>query len=344
MSTTAGAQQPDNELVIGTPAGASSAWNWHPDIPIRYSPLFEWPLKPLAIVKWFVLAWLPLTELVCYLVLAIVIWRWVQPPPAETTTLAFGWVSGVWLRNIVMMALIATVLHLWLHTWRKQGDTYRYMRNLPTAKHKKFLGGRQLTDNMFWVLTSGVTLWSAYEVLLWLAYANGISPTITFAEHPIWFVLWFPLIGIWYSFHFYWIHRFLHWKPMYDHFHSVHHRNVTTGPWSGFSMHPVEHLLYLSSLLIHLVVPSHPIHMLFHAYWLTLATATSHSGFEALLLGRSYRTTIATFFHAMHHRYFTCNYGNTELPMDRWFGSFNDGTSMETRRLQAEWVEQRRNR
>lgn len=124
---------------------------------------------------------------------------------------------------------------------------------------------------------------------------------ISFGESPVWFVLWFPLIG----------------------------------PWSGFLMHPVEHLLYLSSLLIHLVVPSHPVHMLFHAYWLTLATATSHSGYESLVVGNG-RVTIATFFHRLHHRFSTCNYGNVELPMDRWLGSFNDGSSAETRRLLKE--------
>jgi len=44
-------------------------------------------------------------------------------------------------------------------------------------------------------------------------------------------------------------------------------------------------------------------------------------------------TTIATFFHQLHHRFFTCNYGNVELPMDRWFGSFNDGSTAATKRL-----------
>jgi sterol desaturase/sphingolipid hydroxylase (fatty acid hydroxylase superfamily) len=78
--------------------------------------------------------------------------------------------------------------------------------------------------------------------------------------------------------------------------------------------------------------PLNPVHMLFHAYWLTLATATSHCGYEALVVGNG-KQTIATFFHQLHHRYFTCNYGNVELPMDRWFGSFNDGTSDATRRL-----------
>ena len=324
--------QVKDELAIGTPAGESKSWNWHPDIPIRYSPLFSFPPNPVAICKWFYQAWLPLTELSCYLLLAVAVWLWVQPPLEATRTIEAGWIGALWLRNLLLMALIATGLHLWLYTWRRQGDRFRYLRSAPTAQHKKFLGGRQLADNLFWTLASGVTIWSLYEAILWLAFARDIAPMISFIENPFWFVIWFPLIGIWYSFHFYCIHRFLHWKPMYDRFHSVHHRNITIGPWSGFSMHTVEHLLYLSSLFIHLVVPSHPVHMLFHSYWLTLATATSHSGFEALVVGNG-RSTIATFFHQLHHRYFTCNYGNVELPMDRWFGSFNDGSSAETRRL-----------
>ena len=314
------------------PAGESKSWNWHPDIPIQYSPLFSFPPNPLSIAKWYIGAWLPLTELTCYLLLAIAVFFWVQPPLHETRTFSLDWVTALWARNFIMMTLIATALHLWLYTWRKQRNEFRYMRQEPTAKNRRFLGGSQLRDNVFWTLVSGVTMWSLYETGLWYAMANGFSPTITLSENLVWFVLWFPLIGIWFSFHFYWAHRFLHWKPLYDRVHSVHHRNVTIGPWSGFSMHPVEHLIYLSSLFIHLVVPSHPIHMLFHCYWLTLSTATSHSGYQELIVG-NYRTTIATFFHQLHHRYFSCNYGNVEMPLDRWFGSFNDGTSAETRRL-----------
>jgi lathosterol oxidase len=35
---------------------------------------------------------------------------------------------------------------------------------------------------------------------------------------------------------------------------------------------------------------------------------------------------LGTFHHQMHHRYFECNYGSLELPWDKWFGSFHDGT------------------
>ena len=324
--------QSHEELIHGTSAGESKSWNWHPAIPIQTSPLFEFPPRPIAALKWFASAWLPITEFGIYLLLAIAIWLWFQPPLAETTHLEFAWVSAIWIRNFIMMTAIATILHLWLYSWRKQGDDTRFMRNAPTAKGNKFFGGHQLIDNIFWTLVSGVTIWTIYESIMWLAYAKGMAPMIAFEEHPIWFVLLFPLIAIWQSFHFYCVHRLLHFKFMYERFHALHHRNITIGPWSGFSMHPVEHLLYLTSLFIFLIVPSHPLHMLFLAYWLSLATATSHSGYQELVVG-NYRTTIATFYHQLHHRYFTCNYGNVDMPLDRWFGSFNDGSTAETKRL-----------
>ena len=143
---------------VSVPAGTSKSWNWHPDLPIQYSPIFSFPTKPLAILRWIASAWLPLTELTCYLLLAIAIWFLVQPSLQDTTTLASGWIAAVWLRNLLMMTAIATLLHLWLYRWRMQGDQFRYMRTSPTAAGSKFLGGQQLRDNVFYTLASGVTL------------------------------------------------------------------------------------------------------------------------------------------------------------------------------------------
>ena len=38
------------------------------------------------------------------------------------------------------------------------------------------------------------------------------------------------------------------------------------------------------------------------------------------------------FFHQLHHRYFECNYGTIEMPWDRLFGTFHDGSGAATRR------------
>ncbi len=332
-STDQAAASPTDDLFIGSEAGESRDWNWHPDIPAKISPLFEWPLRPLAIVNWFVATWKPLSEHFFYALLAVAVWHWLQPPLAETATLQAGWVFEIWLRNIVMMIVFTTVIHLWLYTYAKQGNERKFDRRGLANNNRTFAFNSQLLDNLSFTLISGVTVWTIYECLMWLAYGNGTAPIITFSQSPVWFFLAFVFIQIFQSLHFYWVHRFLHWPPLYRVAHAVHHRNVSVGPWSGFSMHPIEHVLYLSSLLIHLIVPTHPIHMLFHAYWLTLATATSHSGYESIVVNGKPRVRVGSFFHQLHHRYFECNYGNVEMPWDRWFGSYHDGTSAGSRRV-----------
>ena len=126
------------------------------------------------------------------------------------------------------------------------------------------------------------------------------------------------------------IHRLLHWPPLYRLAHAVHHRNVNVGPWSGISMHPVEHLLFYTNFAIHLVVPTHPLHLLFHGYVQSTHPVFSHSGFEELWVADRKRMRMGVFFHQLHHRYFECNYGTVEMPWDRWFGSYHDGTAQAT--------------
>jgi len=92
-------------------------------------------------------------------------------------------------------------------------------------------------------------------------------------------------------------------------------------------MHPVEHFLYLTTFLIHWIVPSHPIHLYFHVIYQGPGAAMTHTGYENLLLHDKKRLALGTFYHQLHHRYYECNYGNQEMPWDRWFGTFHDGTA-----------------
>ena len=165
------------------------------------------------------------------------------------------------------------------------------------------------------------------KVLFFWAHANGWLPFyLDPAAHPVWFVLTLVAIPFWTSLHFYFIHRLLHWKPLYHMAHAVHHRNDNLGPWTGLSMHPVEHVIYLSSVLIHALVMSHPIHILFHMQWNTLGAATSHTGFESVTFRGRQVLVLGSFHHQLHHRHHDCNYGNPFMPWDRWFGSNHDGT------------------
>ncbi len=314
-----------------------AGWNHVPDVPIAVSPFFSWPPDPRRMAGWVAARWLSLAENSLLVGLALICWTWLQPSLAEMETLALGWIAQIWLRNIILMLLVAGGLHLYFFHHRKQGDRLKYDPRDLATKGKQFSFGGQVRDNMFWSLTSGVGFWTAYEVLMFHAMANGWAPVLLWPDNPVWFVALFFLTPIWISFHFYWIHRALHWGPLYRLVHALHHRNVNVGPWSGLSMHPVEHIAFFSSVLIHFIVPAHPLHILFHMQHQALTAATSHTGFENLLVKDRKRLALGTFHHQMHHRYFEVNYGNLEMPWDKWFGSFHDGTGaahekMKTRR------------
>ena len=145
---------------------------------------------------------------------------------------------------------------------------------------RTFTFNNQVRDNMFWSLRSGVLFWTLYEVLMFWSMANGYAPVLAWDASPVWFIAAFALTPLWISFHFYWIHRWLHWPPLYRIAHALHHRNTNVGPWSGLSMHPIECALFFSSVLLHFIVPVHPLHILFHLQHQGLTSATSHTGFE----------------------------------------------------------------
>lgn len=306
-------------------------WNHHPDLPIPVSPILSWPPRPVAWLKWIAQYWLAISSVVIELLLAWAVYAWLMPSWSAMQTLSLDWVGMIWARNLITLVIFAGGLHLWFYTFTAQGKTLKYdARNL-ARNNGTYTFRNQVLDNMFWSLASGVTIWTLYEVLYFWGAANGYAPQINLASNPVWFILWIVLVPIWASLHFYWVHRALHWPPLYRLAHRLHHRNVNIGPWTGLSMHPVEHALYFTSLLIHFVVPSHPVHVLFHFYNLGLNPAFSHAGFEAVVAGDKRRLNAGDFFHQLHHKYFECNYGTAEMPWDVVFGSFHDGSEEATK-------------
>ena len=309
------------------PKAKIKGWNHIPNVPIKVSPLFNWPLKPLEVLKWIWKSWFIITENLILIVVACISFFWFHPPLEQAQTFSIEWVAKLYVRNILLLSAVAGGLHLYFYTFTQQGQKLKYDPRPLSKSGRQFTLGGQVRDNMFWSLGSGVFFWTSYEALMFWAMANGWAPVLLWVDNPVWFILLFLLAQIWISFHFYWIHRLLHWPPLYKLAHALHHRNINVGPWSGLSMHPLEHLLFFSSILIHFLVPAHPLHILFHMQHQSLTAATSHTGFENLLVKDSKTLALGTFHHQLHHRYFEVNYGNLQMPWDKWFGSFHDGTA-----------------
>lgn len=301
-------------------------WHYTPALPIKPSPYFSWPLNFPAIVRWMAGGWFPLSERLIILVLAIISAVAFHPSLEQSAELSFDWVAQIYLRNLILMCMVAGGLHLYFYVWRKQADEYRFDARPLVKSGKVFTFNSQVHDNMFWTLASGVTVWTAYEVLMMWALANGYAPALSLPGDIVWLVLLIFLLPMWETTHFFVIHRLIHHSTLYQRIHALHHRNTNVGPWSGLSMHPIEHVIYLSTVLIHFVVPSSPILIIFHLSYFTLSAATTHTGYQGVAWKGKLVLPLGTFHHQLHHRYFTCNYGGLETPWDQWTGSFHDGT------------------
>lgn len=297
---------------------------WKPPYPTHFSPLFAWPLNPKAILKWLFgypgFLW-PMKAL--YTMFAFITVAFLQPAIETCKNLEFGWIGLMLLRNFIMMLVLNGVLHLMLYTFRLHGNERKYNPSFQEETKRQFLFGKQPLDNAFRSLFSGVPIWTAYEVLYIWAAANGRVPYMTFQQNPVWFVALFLIIPFVRETHFYFTHRLLHWGPLFKYVHSVHHLNPNPGPWSGMAMHPVEHIIYLSVTLIHFVIPSNTVHFFYHIQNLTMGPSLAHAGFEGPLFDG--KLIIGDYFHYLHHKYVTCNFGLDNIPWDKWLGVWYNG-------------------
>ena len=311
-------------------------WHWHPVLPLVNNPLFKWPLSFNNIGKWYLTMWAPLSETVFCLIIALISFYLIFSPSSNFQNFDLNWILQIHFINLIIILLVAGGLHIFFYKLKIQKKDFKYdLREL--ANNKIFIFNSQLLDNMFWTLFSGVTFWTFYlSIFLW-SYSNGLAPLITFYANPFWFCLLFFLIILWESFHFYFMHRLLHIPIFYKLFHHIHHRNINPGPWSGISMHPVEHLFYFSSVLIHFVIPSNPLHIIFHLIIMTVGAVIGHCGFDRILINKKNKIYLGHFHHQLHHRYFECNYGTIESPCDVWFNSFHDGTTKASKKMREKY-------
>mgnify|MGYP001159715554 FL=1 len=300
----------------------NSAFGNYEPANIELPPLYSRPLRIAPALRYLFFDILfPLGFM--YLAVAFPIWWYFTPPVETMAVFSPDWIALLWLRNCILLCLFAGGLHWWLHLKKQQGGFYRMNRKALATDPKAFLWGNQIKDNIFWSIASGVTIWTGYEAISYWIYASGRLPIV---DNLWWGMASVYVLFFWSTLNFYVGHRFLHWRPMYQSVHSLHHRNVDIGPWSGISMHPIEHLLYFSPFVLWWFIPVHPIIIIVTGLYQALNPTVTHSGFEYLQLGSKFKVKIGDWYHQLHHQYFNLNYGNTFLPIDKWMGSWHDGS------------------
>jgi len=298
---------------------------WRPDEGLKYSPIFqfsEWSYQSLAkyFFGWggYLLPW----NFMYYILAYITVYYW-NPPLEQCRNFSLSWILPIFFRNEILIWIFAGSWHLILYIWKKNGTKNKYDPEWQSTGNPKFIFKDQVLDNIFWCTTSGVFVWTLYECgYLYLMANNKIPYYTSLSEHPIWTIVMLLVIPYWRESHFFWTHSMMHWPPLYRIMHYVHHKNYNPGPWSGIAMHPLEHLIYFGMALAHLFVFS-PVHFFLNTQLTALTPAYGHIGYHGPVWNDL--VPAGSYFHYLHHRYYECNYGESNVPFDRIFGTFFDG-------------------
>ena len=323
-----------DDLKLGT---RNKRGDWTPNKHLELAPYFTWPREPRKYLDWLIGYLFPWNML--FMALAVISWLYLTPSIETLKTLAPGWIVYLLARNSLLVLIIYGALELRLYIKRAQANRFKFNGKWPSENPSDvFMFKNQNVDNIIRTFATGVPIWTAYEVLGLWCYANGWGLWGTFADYPVWFVVFAFVLPLWHEFHFYCIHRLIHVPILYKWIHSVHHNSVNPSPWSSLSMHPVEHLLYWSDSLIHLIVPSHPLIFLYNLQITGTGAVVGHVGFDKMEAGEGKAINTSAYAHYLHHKHFEVNYADGATALDKLFGTWHDGSKEAQARMEERYA------
>lgn len=300
--------------------------NWAPDAPLETAPIWALPPKPAEILKWLPGYFLPWNASFALVTLAY--WAWIIPSVDTMRTLSPSWILYLYAVNVVAVVLFYGAFELRFYVSRAQGTRFKYNARFP-ADHPSnvFWFKSQIIDSILRTVFSGVTIWTATQVIVLWVFANGWVPWLGFAENPLYLAALAFVVPMIHELHFYCIHRLIHTPFLYKWVHSVHHNSVNPSPWSSLAMHPVEHLLYFLPAAYHLIIPSNPVLALYQLHVAGFGAIPGHVGFDKMELTDTAAVDSHAYGHYLHHKYFEVNYSDGLIPLDKVFGTWHDGTA-----------------
>lgn len=246
------------------------------------------------------------------------------------------WAPYIVLRNVLMVGSLYGGWHYFLYENKEMRGKLRSRkfdeRNLDKNGDLIATKGYNWKECAFWTIV-GIIIESVYECIVIQYWISTKQVYTQFWSRPVISILSLLFVGYWSDFHFYFAHRVMHpyfsttskWKNLdlgrflYRHAHSLHHKSYNTGPWSGLSMHPIEHLVYFSRVFVpSLIISHHPIAFLYSHFHVLVSPLPGHDGYDDPAGGSK--------FHFLHHAHFDVNFGTPMVPLDRLFGSYDDGS------------------
>ena len=327
-----------DDLAFGT---RNKRGDWKPKEPVALPPMWRRPFSLPAVLRWIPGYLFPWNAF--HLATALLYWRFVIPDVETMKTLSWGWALWLYAVNGLCIFVMYGAVELFYYVRRKQGTRFKYNAKFPAdTPSDVFWFKSQNIDNFLRTYLFGIPMWTLVEVLMLWAFANGYVPWLAWAENPYWLAVLVLAAPVIHDVHFFLIHRAIHWGPLYRWIHSVHHNSINPSPWSSLSMHPVETFIYHGVALWHLVIPSNPVVALFQLHIAGFGALNGHIGFDKLEVSDDRALDSHAYIHYLHHKYFEVNYGGDGLvPLDKWFGTWHDGSKEGDARMEERFRKKR---
>jgi len=254
---------------------------------------------------------------------AMLFYFWLYPSIIiEAKVLSVDWIANIITFNLCVEFILYGYWH-WMTQKSPKMKPRKYNQEDPYINISDNLIREIIYTTLGWLQSSLLQI-----IFFHLCASNKLSYEANFMDRPIFNVLSILFVTYWREFHFYWCHRMIHpwWDVknglaqgdigafLYRHFHSLHHKSYNPGPFSGLSMHPVEHFFYYQCAYLPLFFKLHPLHFLYALYHANIAPIGGHDGYE--FPGGDGG------FHWLHHSLFECNYGVPLINFDSLFGTY----------------------
>jgi len=140
------------------------------------------------------------------------------------------------------------------------------------------------------------------------------------------YFLAYPIMFIMHDTYFYWTHRIMHHKSLFNIMHLVHHKSTNPSPWAAYAFHPLESIVEVGIFVVFLfTIPVHRSHLATFFLLSIMYNIYGHlgwelypKGFSKSFIGKWINTSVN---HNQHHKYFKGNYGLYFLFWDRIMGT-----------------------
>ncbi|HYC53970.1 MAG TPA: sterol desaturase family protein [Candidatus Binatia bacterium] len=214
------------------------------------------------------------------------------------------YIGGFLLRYGLLAGGATVLLHVVL---RRAAMPYRIQMAFPSAA--------DLRREIGWSFSNSLCTGLSTMLTLWLIASGRTSMYLDVAEYGWAWLAASALLGVLgYDTWFYWQHRLLHTRWMYERFHAVHHRSTNPTPLAGFAHHPVETFLGNAFFVLLVVaVPMHPLALGAVGLVYFGLGIVSHLGYELYPAGFARHPVLqwinTATHHNMHHTHAACNYG-----------------------------------